>query len=67
MIDNTTVGREPGLKRKGEKSVCGKSLVGFLEELINTTLTTAQFGAKRRRTLLETDTQYPSWLDKRLI
>lgn len=40
-----TVGWEPGIE--DVKTVSGKSLVGFLEELINTTLTTAQFGAKQ--------------------
>lgn len=62
-----TVGREPGMKSKDVKTVSGKCLVGFLEELINTALTTAQFGAKRRHTLLETDTRFLSWIDKRLI
>lgn len=56
VINNTTAGRQP---RRCED---------FLEDLINTTATAAQFGAKRRRTPLETDTHFPSWLDKiRLI
>lgn len=64
MINNPSAGREPGMKSSDVKMASGKRLVGFLEENINTTLTAAQFGAKRRRTLLEADTHFLSWLDK---